>query len=422
MFVAEVHIPTNSVFSGEKRIRLGTSEKFGLIRGYCRLSETNTAASGTPFLANISLVLEFLSPSLKLAENHALEIGQDISSAVAAYWNTPFQEPRLSRIARKDMTNKIVTQHHYSYLPEPAVIDFGGIGLLNVLPAAIHALETLGSQTGERLIAAQRWYGMALAADDPSISYLGAWMGLEYIGVLLNDLWHKNGVNITCKVCQNTPNTNRNRKFAGIEHGFGLLENGQLIDLNGMGQSDQLLIRRDVKTGFTFEQAETIRNNLVHGLEQHPEARAEASEFRRHLTHVLYGCIRHLVRVTARAVLPAEHRVGPDLRYSIKFGAPQDADPYLDKWPTVVELEIAADSNYSTSGFTRTIEAQIDAASQTRIEFECSEAFSRGIGAFDLTDQESEPKPMTGLVAWEERSVEPDWQPFVPVDERQPSP
>ena len=422
LYVAEVHIPTNTVSSSDTRIPLGDSKTLGIVRGYCRLKETDTGDSDTPLLANIAMMLEFLSPSLKKAENHAIKIGQDMSSAVASSWNTPFQEPRLYRIAHEDVTKKILSQHHYSYLPEPAVIDFGGTSLLHVLPAAINILESLDTQTGERVIAAQRWYGMALAADDPAISYLAAWMGLEYIGMLLNQLWHKNGVKLTCNVCQNPANIKRDRTMAGIEHGFGLLASGQLIDLNTMAQSARPQFNRDIKTGFTFKQAENIRNILVHGLEQHPEVRAEAPKFRRHLTHVLYGCIRHLVRVTDRAVLPAEHRVGPDLRYSIKSRRPQDADPYLDKWPTVVELKIAADSDYAKSGFTRTTEAKIDAASQAKIGFECSEAFSRGIGAFDLTDQESDPKPMTGLVAWEDRSVEPDWQPFIPVDERQPSP
>ena len=422
LYVAEVHIPTNTVSSSDTRIPLGDSKTLGIVRGYCRLKETDTAGRDTPLLANIAMMLEFLSPSLKKAENHAIKIGQDMSSAVASSWNTPFQEPRLFRIAHEDVTNKIISQHHYTYLPEPAVIDFGGTNLLNVLPAAIHILESLDTQTSERVIAAQRWYGMALAADDHSISYLAAWMGLEYIGMLLNQLWHKNGVKVTCKVCQNSPNNNTDRKMAGIEHGFGLLASGQLIDLNAMAQSAQLQLRRDIKTGFTFEQAKAIRNDLVHGLEQHPEARVQASEFRRHVTHVLYGCIRHLVRVTARAVLPAEHRVGPDLRYSIKFRTPQDADPYLDKWPTVVELKIAADSNYSKSGFTRTIEAQIDEASQVKIGFECSEPFSRGIGAFDLTNEESEPVPMSGLVAWEDRPDEPDWETYTPKFPDTPAP
>ena len=122
----------------------------------------------------------------------------------------------------------------------------------------IRLVASLDESLWEQLQGAIHWYGLAVATGDAAVGYLSAWIGLEYLGKLLNQHWHQLGAKVSCNICGNVSGEDRNRGKAGIEHALGLAARKQLWDISSMDINLGTLLQSELQPHVTFKDAETL--------------------------------------------------------------------------------------------------------------------------------------------------------------------
>ena len=175
-----------------------------------------------------------------------------------------------------------------------------------------------------------QWYGIAVTADDPMVSYVAAWIGLECIGNVMNSRFHPNGPKVSCRICGNIVGNNRNRKMAGINHIFNLLTKESLSE--ALSRQAKEVISSELQEVFSFDYARKLRNDSVHPAERIETILQECSRFRRHLFHVLNASILGILGQSTESWITGDYQFHPDARVSLKFYNELEKFPYHGEW------------------------------------------------------------------------------------------
>ena len=316
IYVAELRVASRYFLSGEIRDPIPNPQGWDINRGYFKLfhQDEQSDAKGN---GGLVLVIELLAPTLKEAEERALNVGKIFASLTSAYGGFPLAAAKLHRTACTGVDGSLKSQHNYWYLENTY--------MLSTFPPTVRRqfqryLEIFSSMDGDskyRLQLAIHWYGISITADDPTVSLVAAWTGLESIGVALDRVFHPNGPKERCNMCNNAPGKGRDRKMAGIDHAFKCVTKNSLPE--SISKSTRELIVGDLIDGFSAEKANKIRDLAVHSLEDLERLVQKCSGVRRHLIHVLNWSIMHTMGQSAEASVYGRYELHPDGRDSIKI-------------------------------------------------------------------------------------------------------
>ena len=320
VYVAELKAPSYFHVESEIRDALPNPGGFEVSKGYwlARPPDEQSAVEG---YADLALTILFSSKTLKDAEDHALKVGRLFSDLTSAFGGYPLGPPRLNRIASVDFSEKLLSQHNYNYddrLHESLGGTFAPI-VQHRYRRYLNAFSSTDKDTRYRLQLALHWYGIAVGADDPTVSYVAAWTGLECIGLVMDSRFHTKGAKAPCRTCGNQSGEKRDRTMAGIDHVFN---------------SDTL----EPKEGFSHDRAHQLRSEAVHGLKQRELLMQDCSMYRQFLINLLNATI--LTALTPpeynqdqsiRSIMAGDYEYRPCSRASIKFREGQ-MSPYLGEW------------------------------------------------------------------------------------------
>ena len=399
LYVAEVKAPSYFHVESEVRDPLPNPGGFEVSKGYwiVRPPDEQSAVEG---YANLALTILFSSKTLKDAEDHALKVGRLFSDLTSAFGGYPLGPPRLSRIASVDLSEKLLTQHNYSY-DDRLHESLGGTFAPIVQHRYLRYLEAFSSTDGDtryRLQLALHWYGIAVSADDPIVSYVAAWTGLECIGLVMDLRFHTQGSKAPCRTCGNEAGKDRDRTMAGIEHGF----NSETIE---------------PIEGFSHEKAHQLRNDVVHGLRPRELLVQDCSTFRQFLIDLLNATIltalsppEYSQEQSIRSIMAGDYENRPCSRASIKFRIGQ-VSPYLGEW---IQGNVRRQSRRGTYGDGKPdLEISINSAWGMNeeqcafVEARSYEEFRRsGFGEYPLPDGNS----MPAFIPWQDRPSWPAWK------------
>ena len=411
IYVAELMVPSRLHSVSEARHEVPNPTEFGIAKGYyvVRPRDEKSTASG---YAEIVLVIEFVSSALTEAEDHAISVGGFFSTLVSAYGAYPLDSPQLRRMACIDIIGGLKSEHNYVHRQRPYMLsEFNQVGD-HRFQKYIQALVSVDGNTRGQLQSAIHWYGISISADDPTVSYVAAWTGLECIGKAIDRIAHPNGPKAPCQTCDNVVGKDRDRTMAGIDHMFHRLSDGPLSASLPDDVKDRL--SNELRGCFSSEEAHKLRNSIVHGLEHLESLVQKSSDSRLHLIHVLNASIQNVMGESVTSWMPGgDYRVHPDGRYSLRFKPGLTIFPYLDQWASsllskglhtdpepeelyvgVFEFEFAI--NEYAVGFAESM---------------CEEPFKRDDDIYRLGhDPEWQDCP-----TWYDRPSELDWKEFSPV-------
>ncbi len=369
------------------------------------------------------LTVEVLANSLRAAEDQSIRAGERFSAAISGFLGTPYQEPHIEKLAKVDIGRYILAQHQYIHMLQPFVSSSVSGSLPQQLGEYVRLVALMDESLREQLQGAIHWYGLAVASGDPAVGYLSAWIGLEYLGALLSEHWHPLGVKVSCNTCGNASGKDRARGNAGIEHALGLAARRQLWDTSSMDTQLRTLLESELQVAVTFNDAETLRNRLVHGFKEQGKVPsdyfAEANLYRRHMIHILNYCIRVMMGKNSRSLIAADHRTRPDFRYSLEFKEPLPRDPFVEQWFNEPKIS----HSYGRIGSDNTPSGEFEyaqwgtKAEAEAIKLDAMDHFSRGAQLYDLTADPNKREPVEPSPTWEDRAEEPNWRPFVPLEE-----
>ena len=126
----------------------------------------------------------------------------------------------LRRIASVGSHAKMRSQHNYLYGPRPymlltydQVVDHQYLNYLK-------SVSMIDVNSRRQIQSAIHWYGTAISEDEPTVSYVAAWTGLECIGPLIDKVAHPKGSKVQCDICCNIVGQKRRKYKAGITHMF----------------------------------------------------------------------------------------------------------------------------------------------------------------------------------------------------------
>ena len=398
VYVAALQVSSHFYVESEARNVLPNPAGFEVSKGYWVAHPPNEQSALKGY-AELVLTILFASKALKNAEDHALKVGRTFSALTSAFGGYPLDPPRLNRIAVVDVSKRLISQHNYSY-DDQMHQSLGGPFEPIVQHRYQRYLEYFSSGdegTIHRLQSAVHWYGIAIDADYPTVSYVAAWIGLECIGLLIDARFHIQGSRAPCQTCGNQAGGNRNRTMAGIEHAF---------DSNAL----------DPKEGFSFEKAKRLRHDAVHGLRESESLLQDCSEYGRFLINLLNVSI-----VTAltppefnedqsiRSLMAGDYEFRPCSRSSIRFSEGR-LSPYLGEW---VEGNVDRKPQRGISGqgkldLVMTIESAwaLDKSHLEFVEGYSYEEFRR-LGQEEYTLPGREMPPLT---PWQDRPTAPAWE------------
>ena len=396
--VAALQVPSHFYVESEVRQKLPNPGGFEVSKGYWVAHPPNEQSALEGY-AELDLTILFANKTLKDAEDHALKVGRTFSALTSAFGGYPLDPPRLNRIAVVDVAERLLSQYNYSYddkLHESLGVPFDAI-VQHRYQRYLDSFSSTDEGTRYRLQSAIHWYGIAVGAEDPTVSYVAAWTGLECIGLIMNDRFHTQGSRAPCPTCGNQAGKKRDRKAAGIEHVFNY---GTLEPMEG----------------FSFEKAKRLRHDAVHGLRESESLLQDCSEYRRFLINLLNVSI-----VTAltppefnedqsiRSLMAGDYEFRPCSRSSIGFSGGR-LSPYLGEW---VEGNVDRNPQRGTSGqgkldLVMTIESAwaLDKSLLEFVEGYSDEEFKRlGQEEYPLPDREMPP-----IIPWHDRPSSPAWK------------
>ena len=394
VYVAELKAPSHFYVESEARSVLPNARNFEVSKGYwvARPSNEQSALEG---YSELALTILFVSQTLKDAEDHALKTGRMLSELTSAFGGYPNYPPRLNRIAMADDAGKLLSQHNYIYddqLNRSLGSPFDQI-IQHQYQRYLDSFSLTDQETRYRLQLAVHWYGIAVGSDDPMVSYVAAWTGLECIGLIMDSRFHAQDSRTHCPTC----GKRRGQKMAGIEHVFK----------SSILEPEDWISRKD---------AQTLRNQAVHGRRRSESLLKDCSRFRRVLIDRLNASI--LTALTPpesnddqsiRSLMSGDYEFRPCSRDSIKFSNGQTY-PYLGEW---IEHSLQRKSDRCAGGKSEA-DPVMNIESRWYIKTSLSE-FVESISyeEFKRLRQETYSLPdrkMPPLIPWRERPAETVWR------------
>ena len=354
----------------------------------------------------LALTFEFLAPSLREAEDNSLRVGRAFNSIVSAYGGFPLGGARLNRIASVSVNGYLKSQHNYWYGYKSQKLSIFDQSVKHQFQ---EYLEDFSQTDGKRrylLQSAIHWYGIAISADDPTVSLIAAWTGLESIGLAVDDKVHPNGPKAPCETCNNKAGEDRNRKIAGIEHAFHYVANAFLLE--SVPQEIKDSIADDIIDGFSAKEAAKLRNKVVHGSEEIEMLQQKCSEARRHLLHVLNASILGTMGPSTGAWVAGHHEVHPEGRLSLKFKKGTKKSPFLGEWVKGPEIQPKPTDRSGGSPIAAIVSFVWGETKENArlVEAKCEEKFRRDTDVFSFETQSL----VAGLPRWRDRPTEPVWE------------
>ena len=414
-YIAELRIPTFFYRDKEVRESLDSPEYYGIKEGYWVLRSHAIQPEGPPD-PHFTLIIGFDQTTLKDAENHALKVGSTFSSLVSGYSGQPVAMPVLDRIALTDSKGNLVSQAKYLYGHKSQMLAEFNPDIQYQFQRYLQHHSSFDNKNGFRLRTAVNWYGISMSANDPAVGVVAAWTGLEYVGPLLFDKYHpkdegntKYNVNNPCNICGYEGNSKRfdsgrknfNRGFAGIQHAFQLLRQGNI----NRSISDELIV------GLSAEAARDLRGAVVHGLEGKDGGTLEqrCEETHPHLMHVLNASILNVMGPSIHSWIAGHYEIHPDYRSSLKFREALPMSPYCGEWVEGTQLPVelkSTDPYIATGGFEWSLSGR---SLYNFVEAHSKEPFKRDADVYDVHD-EANFTELTCAATWYGRQEEPEWE------------
>ena len=401
-YVADVRIPTFFHQICEVRKRIPNPVSFQITKGYWKLRSLNGPSDESGF-AEFVLTIAFVSEALKDAENHALQVGKDFSVLLSGFSGHPVEPPILHRIALVDSRECLLTQTNYWYAQKLSrQAEFNQTTQYR-LQEYIGQVSSMEKHARYQLQSAIHWYVTALGADDPTISIVAAWTGLECIGKILDSKFHPNGNRARCEMCQNQAGKKRDRKIAGIEHIFCWINRGILPETEL-----EETVANDLVEHFDAEEARQLRNDIVHGLQTVNLLTQRCSEVRRHLYHVLNASIQNAMDELSPSGIAGHYEFHPEGRVSLKVSEELAKKPFFGQWIEGFRVcsEITEELPYVAS-IIPTWNPPSDVV--RLIEYKSQEEFARDAEIYQVSDQ----SVLDGIPNWHSRPDEPEWERIV---------
>ncbi len=407
IYVAELKVPSYFYPSREISVKISNPSGLEIIKGYWVLRPPDEQSTATGY-ADPSLIIEFARANLRDAEEHALKVGRTFSSVASAYGGYPLESPQLHRIASVGADGRLTSQHNYRYQPRPCMLSDFDQTVKYQFQNYIHSFSAIDVDTRHRLQSAIHWYGMSISADDPTVSYVAAWTGLECIGTVIDRTEHPDGPKVHCQTCGNTAGEKRDRKMAGIDHMFNYLANEPLSA--SLSEEARELLAKELLSGFSSQQASDLRTSIVHGLEEIETLVQRSSVFQRHLVHVLNASIQSVMGRNIKSWIPGDYGSHPDVRRSLRFKGELHASPYSGEWGAELRSKAQSSIQDRESPYAGVLEVEwaSDGSAVGLVEFSSEELFERYVDVYDLSDESK----VTGLPTWRDRPAEPGWKEF----------
>ena len=417
IFVAELVIPSCFYPSGETRRPISNPKGFGISKGYyiVRARDNSSIASG---YTDLVLVIELVSPGLRVAEDQALKVGRVFSSLVSAYGAYPLESPRLQRLATSDIAGNLMSEHHYWHRGKPYMLSAFDQTMDHQFQQYIQSISSIDEKVQRQLQSAIHWYGISLSTDEPTVSYVAAWTGLECIGTVLDGMAHPNGPRARCKTCSNRPGEKRDRKMAGIQHIFNGISKGPLS--TSLSEELKKRLSRELRSCFSPNEAHELRSSIVHGLEELEPLREHSADLRLHIIHALNASIQTIMGRQIKSWLPgSDYGVHPDARYSLRFKGDLRSSPYQGEWQSALHGKVTdgSETEEETSWRVQEFEFEIRTNAIGFVEFSSEEVYKRDDDVFRLP-----PDPdWNEHHSWSERLDEPEWKEFIPPESSRPA-
>ena len=238
--------------------------------------------------------------------------------------------------------------------------------------------------------------------------YVAAWTGLECLGKVIDSIVHPNGPRVRCQICKNEVGKSRDRKKAGISHILNRLTDGPWSE--SLSDEARELLDKDFLGSFTSQEANDLRDSIVHGLDDMEQLVYKSSKFRRRLVHALNVSIEITMGQYVKSWIPGEFGFYPDIRQSLKFKRGLNMSPYHGEWAAELrsktEPAIRADEGVYTGMLE--VEGAIHEQAAGFAEFRSEELFKRDVDVHSLVDDSD----VLGLPTWHDRSSEPKWKEF----------
>ena len=335
---------------------------------------------------------------LKDAEAHALNVGRRFGSITSAFGGYPLEPERLCRIAVVDGAEHLLSQHNYYYedkLRKALAKQFD-----QITQHEFQQYLKYISLADDSLQAAIHWYRIAASVDDPTVSYVAAWTGLESIGKTMNDVFHQKGPEAACPTCRNKAGEKRGPTTAGIDHALNV----------GTPESAE---------NFSFEKARRLRNDLVHTNRPYELLIHECSEFRQFLIDALNSSTLTAMSppghdANALKLFADDYEFRPRGRLSIKFKESlRNISPYYGQWIEGVRDRAFEKGTHGSE--------ESDWVSFSVTEWRLDETTSALVEAvsyieFERYEQDSYPLPdgaaaKPPIIPWHDRPSSPAWKP-----------
>ena len=401
LYVAELKLPTCFYTNTEQRHEIPNPGGLEITKGYY-IVRPPTEQSIKESHPEIVLVISFMNSNLKDAEDHAFKVGRLFSSLASAYGGYPFEEPYLHRVGIISADGRMKSQHNYLYGPKPYMLSAYDQTVGHQFQNYLNAVTSIDAKTKSQLRSAIHWYRMSISSDDPSVSYVAAWTGLESIGATIDKIAHTFGPKAQCQICGNVAGVKRDSKKAGITHMFSQLTcgaySGSLQD-NSKAALDEELLR-----GFSVEQANDLRDAIVHGLGDIEQLIKECSRAKRHLMHVLNASIQSLLEPSVKSWMTGDFEFHPIERVSLKCTELVSKSPFYDEWfhvPTFqTNSSVQEEGKLFTSKFA--MEWELD---KRLVESIGCEGFKRDTKIFSPEGSE-----IRNFPKWRDRPLEPPWK------------
>ena len=402
IYVAELKVPSCFRTRREARQTIPSPGEIGIRRGYWALSPPGEESDVSGY-ADLSVTLELVGANLRDAEDQALKIAKTFSSIVSAHAGYPVESPRLYRIASVDTDGSSITQHDYYYNPRPSMLSEFDKTTEAYFQDYLKIVSSIDNKVRYKLQSAIHWYVIAISADDPTVSYVAAWTGLESIGIAVDDMWHPNGTKVQCDTCGNPPGQRRDRKLAGITHMFNRLSSGPLSAT--IPDDAKELLTRELISGFSTKEAKELRHAIVHGLGEIEPLIQRSVDARRHLIHVLNASIQVVMGPGTKSWMTGDYAFHPDARLSVKRRKTLKYQPFFGQW---IERPLwgSRPDIQGNAPPRSTVAWKIDAAI---VESRSQELFKRNVDMVRVSDG----SVLTELTAWDDR-LEPLWEEIAP--------
>ena len=120
-YVAQLLVPTVIVNPSTSRVQIEHPQSLGVSRGYFYFEARPDNAIALPGSTMAILGVEGLATSLRAAEDQSHRAGERFSAAISGFLGTPYQEPLLEKLAKKDSERHLLAQHHYIHMLQPFV-------------------------------------------------------------------------------------------------------------------------------------------------------------------------------------------------------------------------------------------------------------------------------------------------------------